>query len=308
MTTFGKKAPPPSPRATFNTAARPMLTLARFLGHMTAGVLGPAGVMAAVLLGVAAYSSATAPRPVAVTGLSPAESQLLQGLFGEGFDTAAIRKNYYSAEKDKVLATVTEGERNNIDFWGEETHAPDYAHSNGYAGGLSHMEIFTHEATHLWQHRNGGGDFCKVYEYTLAAGAGFDDFCNEQQASIVADYVRRFIQPAVTPHATFYHLKESDLLLARVVEDKFPAARQSRLSAEKTMAARDDISIVIALPPGDWGTQASLYFTRYRTQGLESDLAFARERVAHARLYGINSAETQQGPAMAAAQPARPAG
>ena len=63
--------------------------------------------------------------------------------------------------------------------------------------------LFIHEATHCWQHQHGinvmvRGAFERTYEYgALKPNAVFLDFNIEQQASIVADYVR--LTQAVRP-------------------------------------------------------------------------------------------------------------
>jgi hypothetical protein len=128
-------------------------------------------------------------------------------------------------------------------FYESEYHAHDYSQTTPLR-----ISYLIHEATHIWQHQNRDPDFheskkCKTYEYALSEGSKFEDYCNEQQASIIEDYALRFHCPEQEPSyrysATYGRdTPESDALLQKLVEDRFPIAKQKRLAVEATRISK----------------------------------------------------------------------
>ena len=88
--------------------------------------------------------------------------------------------------------------------------------------------VFMHEMTHIWQQQNmhafTRGRCPGDYSYALRPASRFSDFCNEEQAEIVADYARRFI----AGERSWFADEARDSLLQRVVEEQFPGARVLR--------------------------------------------------------------------------------
>ena len=86
--------------------------------------------------------------------------------------------------------------------------------------------------TRIWQNQNDVGDRRnRDYGYSLDTKQGFDDYGREPQACIIGDYAGRFLRPG---HKSYWikNNPESDRLLQKVVENKFPAARKTRLAYE----------------------------------------------------------------------------
>ncbi len=180
--------------------------------------------------------------------LTAGERALVQGVFGPDFATGEITKYFHrtmppNQSQDKkglvTLAYVLGGNTRDIHFVSTDKHARDYSRvpDQGYRA-----STFMHEMTHIWQHRQGMSKDCDIYDYTLTDRSHFGDFCNEQQATIIGDYTRLFLQPdnalgqvaSVIPQVT-YRAQYSNLI--RVVEEQFPHARTARMAMQTRIAA-----------------------------------------------------------------------
>lgn len=177
----------------------------------------------------------------ASAGLTAGERVLAQSVFGPEFETSGIRKYFHrtlppTQAHDKNGATtaayVLGGNTSDIHFISRDKQSLDYSRAadQGYR-----VSTFMHEMTHIWQHRQGMSKDCDIYEYTVTPQSRFADFCNEQQASIIGDYTRLYLQPdtalsqmaGTVPHIT-YRNDGRDLM--RVVEEQFPHARSARMA------------------------------------------------------------------------------
>lgn len=154
--------------------------------------------------------------------LTSGETELVRGIFGDSVDTPIVTK--YFVDTDPHCAAVTIS-RKGIKFCGPQHFSKDYSKEAEVNFG-----IFIHEMTHIWQKQtNSNTRKWRIYDYNLSAQSCFDGYCLEQQAAIVEDYARRFLHPS---HQSRWikNTPESDLLLQKVVEDKFPQARATRLA------------------------------------------------------------------------------
>lgn len=160
------------------------------------------------------------------TSLTDGEVTLARGIFGDEINTSVVRK-HFSQARPGIAASVALASRRHIDFWGKRYHSEDYSDDTRWS--MAHL--YMHEMTHIWQQQNHLIVYnflfkkCDTYDYTLTEGSHFDDFCNEQQAEIVADYVMQIMYP----HIYFLNDGEENRRhRARVVEEQFPEARRMR--------------------------------------------------------------------------------
>ncbi len=167
--------------------------------------------------------------------LTPEEVRVAQSLFGPDFRTNDIRKHYVRAWVNDIVqypSAMVPLSRRHIYFFSPGLKQPDLTQSSG-----THFETYMHEMTHIWQHRGNWARICKTYEYTLTPQSRFGQFCNEQQASIVGDYARLFLNPgsrnAVRMLGDKTSTREGNDQLMRVVEARFPHAQASRLGVER---------------------------------------------------------------------------
>lgn len=177
--------------------------------------------------------------------VTPGESALLKAIFGSSFSTADLRKNYidYSAQdgawrtrNETTLAYVSARDKNDIYFLSPDDQKRDYSRTQEMDGS---PHTFIHEAVHIWQNRTGSrAKHCKTYSYTLTSRSQFSDFCDEQQAEMVADYAVLFLDKNSVSLA-MSDLEEYGQLL-RVVETQFPAAKDLRLKLMARVEAQID--------------------------------------------------------------------
>jgi hypothetical protein len=197
--------------------------------------------------------------PVATsTALTEGEAALIKSIFGKTVKTDKVQRHYstatkFAARKGYVTAATTFG--NDIKFYGPPYGEADYSTSTeAYNYGT-----FVHEMTHVWQNqhhlRKRFHDTLHRtyrYDYTLKKHSRFAHFGEEQQASLVEDYVRQFFLfrrevepdhrtqyiPAAAPSPPPAEAVRNLYLLQKVVEDQFPEARKTRLrlEAEKNTA------------------------------------------------------------------------
>jgi hypothetical protein len=173
--------------------------------------------------------------------LTEREAFLLKGIFGAEIDTARIRKRF--APKDHPLAEATALNAREVKFYGEKNRSQDYSRDkNPFL-----YFLFIHEMTHLWQYQHPLRDFARTvrnpttsHDYKLSRNARFRDFGAEQQANIVADYALQFLYPHAGAQSKdgLYQPEgaaqaQSLALLKKVVEDRFPQARKTRLNLER---------------------------------------------------------------------------
>lgn len=203
-------------------------TLSRRFKIVAAGACLPLG--GTVGTGAVIFGTATGATP-----LTAEEVRVAQSLFGPDFRTDDIRKHYVRAWVSNIVqypsAMVPLSQRH-IYFFSPGLNKPDLTLSSG-----GDFDTYMHEMTHIWQHRSNWARICKTYDYTLTARSTFTQFCNEQQASIVGNYSRLFLNPnsrlAVRMLGDQTSTREGNDDLMRVVEQQFPHARTSRLNIER---------------------------------------------------------------------------
>jgi len=164
--------------------------------------------------------------------LTPAETELVTGVFGDEIDATKIRKHFRETSlahrfAPKTVAGMVLPPLSHIDFYGEKNQSADYALDSA-----AMTDLFMHEVTHVWQNQNWRWslhhlDKVRKYDYALDESSRFDNFALEQKAEIIGDYTRIWLHPkgkvqsGETPGA-------KDMLLRDVVESRFPRARQTR--------------------------------------------------------------------------------
>lgn len=213
-------------------------------GTYFAGFCGYLGMeyMSAQRLGEINHPLA-ATAPLTNVPLTRGEENLARSIFGDEIDYSKLHKNFNKGASnstkdthDHADAVASVAGTTGIDFWRTKTHSSDYSLEKPYIFGT-----FMHEMTHILQFQKGTVEskYCKTYPYRLTATSKFDDFCIEQQASIIGDYVARFLHPdKATPYRlenystlnkiTRTHDDASDALLAKTVEARFPQAKITR--------------------------------------------------------------------------------
>ena len=178
---------------------------------------------------------------VETRGLTPGEEALIRSIFGDAINTAGLTANFHPESYTDIAASVESD--NNADFWGKESRSDDFSKDTD----VFRWGTFIHEFTHVWQFQTSWkytvddshapedvNDPDARYKYRLEAKSKFTDYAIEQQAAIVEDYARRFLHPTRSWNrlSEVYGLKGAaakDALLIKVVEDQFPAAKQTRL-------------------------------------------------------------------------------
>lgn len=172
--------------------------------------------------------------------LTRGEIEMVENIFGDEVNTSKVRKHF----KDKGHIThLLPGKvgtvlppQSHIDFFGKDVHSADYS-----TEGPRRAALFIHEATHVWQNQNRNWRIdllhkCRVYSYELKPNATFRDFGIEQQAEIIEDYYKTFLHKDGRGRKGEV-LNANDSLLLKVVETRFPRARQTRLSLAPTHTA-----------------------------------------------------------------------
>lgn len=164
--------------------------------------------------------------------LTPAETELVVGIFGDEIDATKIRKHFRETSvafrlAPKTTAGMVLPPLSHIDFYGEKNRSADYAQDSAALA-----DLFMHEVTHVWQNQNWRWslhhlDKVRKYDYTLKDGARFDNFALEQKAEIIGDYTRIWLHPQGKVQSGKEPSAE-DLMLRDVVEARFPRAKQTR--------------------------------------------------------------------------------
>lgn len=225
---------------------------------MTVGYLVKKGILKSVFNGVKGAAGFLAEKPLVKLFeasdekeyptppgvlLTDGEAKLLKSIFGDEIQTGDVRK--YFADKRHPYAIAATMSAKKIKFYGKDTHADDYSQTK-YA---SRYWTFIHEMTHVWQYQHPLRDFNRAinnptrqYDYKLADDVPFKNFGVEQQASIIADYAEQFLYQGPKPSNdnTYSPLNENPYQLPqrlddlkKVVEDRFPEARKTRLALEE---------------------------------------------------------------------------
>jgi hypothetical protein len=181
-----------------------------------------------------APATATTPFIPALTPLTKGETALVQSIFGTEINTAIVEKHLVSGYRQDAAASLSEGKT--LNFYGERYHSADYSQEKD----IFNYGTFVGQMTYVWQIQTNQYGSCDTYQYPLALEHQFNEYCSAQQAAIIEDYARRFLHPShessykyvssrgITADDTSY----SDTLLAKVVEDRFPQARATRLALE----------------------------------------------------------------------------
>ena len=166
--------------------------------------------------------------------LTTEESDLLRGVFGNHFKTNDILLRIHAKARNDIAASVSHGVTTTIDFWGPLNASLDYTRIPRLTA------LFMHEGTHLLQNRENSGIRCKSYTYEVTEATRFDDLCREQQAALVEDYTDFFLVSRFRGRvfaidvANTGDLENIKPLIAKVIEDRFPEAKNLRLKTEET--------------------------------------------------------------------------
>lgn len=193
--------------------------------------------------------------PSSDRALTDGETALVKSIFGRAFRTKGVRKYFSPSTKmaqrwGYVVPATTFGQ--DIKFYGAQYDAADFSQTQD----LYNYGTFLHEMVHVWQNRHPLRQaFHKArhpttdYGYQLTPRSHFRDFGEEQQASIIEDYARQFLflgrrvglagTEEYLPSAAASNdaaSMRSLALLKKVVEERFPAARRTRL---RLQAQRD---------------------------------------------------------------------
>ena len=190
---------------------------------------------------------------------TPREDSLLKSVFGKDIKLDNVKKYFSSKEKHREI--IVDGktyptrvrasvfDKKTMKFYGADYQTEDFSQTNN----SKIFETSMHEATHIMQEQRRFRDFVNTifhpkrrtrkYEYSLSEKSRFKHFGVEQQATIIEDYSRLFLFPGgyrpVAGYVSSHHgvsnivSVESPELLQKVVEDRFPEARKTRLSLEK---------------------------------------------------------------------------
>jgi len=164
--------------------------------------------------------------------LTPAETELVVGIFGDEIDATKIRKHFRETSiafrlAPKTTAGMVLPPLSHIDFYGEKNRSADYAQDSAALA-----DLFMHEVTHVWQNQNWRWslhhlDKVRKYDYALTETARFDNFALEQKAEIIGDYTRIWLHPQGKIQSGKEPSAE-DILLRNIVETRFPRAQQTR--------------------------------------------------------------------------------
>lgn len=158
--------------------------------------------------------------------LTAEELQFAQSVFGTDVNLKDVKLK--NADCD-YAAQVWSHRHKTIEFCAHDYVSPDYSREkDAFLYGL-----FMHEMTHVWQTETHASRIeCKVYKYPLAEKYTFKDYCVEQQASIIEDYVRTFLHEGHTAN-NISNTEQNNALLKQLVETKFPAATKAREAFEQ---------------------------------------------------------------------------
>ena len=199
--------------------------------------------MAAVILGgtLSGCAAFTEPPYPLTTG----EQDLVHTIFAGQVNTAVVNK-YLDQDPNKCSEAKTISPRSIIFYHGH--HAQDFSDRTKPES----ISLFAHEMTHIWQAQNWSlfkqaWKLCQTYDYDVTAESRFDDFCNEQQASMIEDYVRYYIaaEPKFPIRLLNNEKPEKLALMTALIEKTFPGLARERARTEHayptTLAAREKI-------------------------------------------------------------------
>lgn len=180
--------------------------------------------------------------------LTAGEAAFVKSIFGEEIDTGRIRK-HFSLRPHRTAAAGTYN-ATTVQFFGLQHFEADYSTTKN----LFNYGMFIHEMTHIWQ--NSMSPLRKAFlglrhptlkhAYKLTAKSRFKDFGIEQQGYIIEDYARACLFPdkgsrPARGDGTYLPCLATDIkpgslgnlaLLQKVVEERFPEARKTRLALE----------------------------------------------------------------------------
>ncbi|WP_435640255.1 hypothetical protein [Micavibrio aeruginosavorus] len=195
-------------------------------------------VLGSALSGCAAFTEP--PHP-----LTTGEKDLVNTIFSGQVNTDIVNK-YLDQDPNKCSEAKTISPRSIIFYHGH--HAQDYSDRTKPES----ISLFAHEMTHIWQVQNWSllkqaWKLCQTYNYDLTPKSRFEDFCNEQQAAMVEDYVRYYIsaEPKFPLRLLNNEKPEKLALMTALIEKTFPGLAQERARTEHTypttLAAREKI-------------------------------------------------------------------
>ncbi len=163
--------------------------------------------------------------------LTAGEREIAQKLFGDALDVSQVRIDVFEKVNDSVPTFVEAESKNTIRVNGERFASNDYSREDNafLFGALAHemTRLWQNQNAQTWRHANNS-----EYAYALHSQLAFADYGPMQQAAIMEDYARRFFHKAYQSNWMARTYGENncsaDDFLMRVVENQFPAARQTR--------------------------------------------------------------------------------
>lgn len=176
--------------------------------------------------------------PIVSRPLTSGEIRLAKNLFGEALDISESRINLFQKSEGKFANSLEARKTKDLNFHGEDQHSDDYSTEES-----DHLfGAFVRKLTHLWQNQQEGiWQHSNVLNqtYSLNDNTTFQSYGRFQQASIMEDYARRFLDSQ--DHRAYWMEKthgaancKADSLLIDLVEQQFPAAARTRRQLDNT--------------------------------------------------------------------------
>lgn len=177
--------------------------------------------------------------------LTEGEKKLTHDIFADEVDTSIVRK-YLNDKDEKCSHAVNYGSRDIVFY--KKLHSDDYSNkAEPYKLGT-----FVHEMTHVWQSQNWNilkqlFKKCSTYKYSISPDSRFEDYCNEQQASIVGDYSKYYLTtvPVYPTWISTSDLHEGAEHLKELVERTFPNVKEERMKVNKLHPHLENIRLRI---------------------------------------------------------------
>jgi hypothetical protein len=156
------------------------------------------------------------------------EVNIVKGIFGKEINTDFIRKYFSAGIPGDTARTYGTAK---IKFYGSADRQSDYSQPEESV----YLYLFMHEMTHIWQNQRGMMRHvynmlrhpARDHRYELSPQSRFKDFGVEQQADIIGEYAMVFLG-----HNYSFDIGCDKALLQKVVEDRFPEARKTRVALE----------------------------------------------------------------------------
>ncbi len=251
---------------------------------------------AAVSLTVGAVGVAMSAPPPSSKGrpLTPGEVEMVK-IFGEEINPAIVR--LHAGPNKMSGSSIVLGEAFNtttVALYGHPFLSLDYSKEED----ATNWGLFYHELTHTWQYQGGWsqtkGHCPGGYRYRLKPDASFGDYCSEAQGAIVEDYSRRYLKPKSAPSNWYVTMcgkdtPEHDAMLLKIVETRFPAAREMRAKLGRGEVLPDAVSRPPGAPPCPSPTDPDIDGGKETPVGKKGQPVYFCETLAYAfkNIHGI---------------------